>query len=373
MGDDPLRLRPRIVVAGGGMAGIETSLALADFTGGYAGVTVVDAARRFAVPATAAGTAFGIAPPVDLPLSQVVARTGATLRPSRLVAVDPRRRLAMLAGGELLVYDHLVIAVGGQRVARIPQALTFRGHIDVEALRGLVEGVVLHAERGGSTDLAVVIPPRCAWPLTGYEIALMAREHVVAVGQGARCEVRVLTAEDVPLAAFGPSAGGSVVQALRRAGVEIVTGAAVTSFDWGQIRSADGRVHPADRVVALPEMRGPAIEGLPSNDDGFILLRRRGPRGRRGRGPRGGGRRHLPLQGGWHRLPPGRRGRRRHRTRVGRGGGGPALHRGARQARRQPGGALAGPQGPRALPRPVPGRAGPAPRSGYPLRPSSAR
>ena len=271
MGDDPLRLRPRIVVAGGGMAGIETSLALADFTGGYAGVTVVDAARRFAVPATAAGSAFGIAPPVNLPLSQVVARTGATLRPSHLVAVDPRRHLAMLAGGELLVYDHLVIAVGGSRLVQIPQALTFRGHIDVEALRGLVEGVVLNAERGGTTDLAVVIPPRCSWPLTGYEIALMAREHLVAAGQGARCEVRVLTAEEVPLAAFGPSASASVVQALRRAGVEIVTGAAVTSFDWGQIRSADGRLHPADRVVALPEMRGPAIDGLPANDDGFIL------------------------------------------------------------------------------------------------------
>lgn len=270
MGDDPLRLRPRIVVAGGGMAGIETSLALADFTGGYAGVTVVDAARRFAVPATAAGSAFGIAPPVDLPLSQVVARAGATLRPSRLAAVDPRRRLAMLAGGELLVYDHLVIAVGGNRVARIPQALTFRGHVDVEALRGLVEGIVLHAERGGTTDLAVVIPPDCAWPLTGYEIALMAREHLVAAGQGARCEVRVLTAEDIPLAGFGAPASAAVVQALLRAMIEIVTGAAVTSFDWGQIRSADGRVHPADRVIALPEMRGPAIEGLPVDDRGFI-------------------------------------------------------------------------------------------------------
>ena len=92
------------------MAGIETSLALADFTGGYAGVTVVDAARRFAVPATAAGSAFGIAPPVDLPSRRSW--------PARARRCAPRAWWRWIRGGasrcwpgELLVYDHLVIAV----------------------------------------------------------------------------------------------------------------------------------------------------------------------------------------------------------------------------------------------------------------------
>jgi len=161
---------------------MEAVLAVEAVADGLAHVTVVDPGLRFALPATATGRAFGIAPPIDAPLRHIVGLTGATFRQSRLVAVDPRRRLVMLAGGELLVFDHLVIAVGGRAVAHLSSALTFRGHADADALGDLVRGMVAHAERGGAGDLAVVIPPGCGWPLAGYEIALMAREHLVEAG-----------------------------------------------------------------------------------------------------------------------------------------------------------------------------------------------
>ncbi len=134
-----------IVVAGAGIAGIETALALRAFAGDRAAVTVVDSGRMFAIPATATGTAFGIIPSVDVPLSCVVARTRAALRRSHMVAVDSRRRLAMLAGGELLRFENLVIAVGAP--PHLPDALTFRGHPDVDELRSLVEDTETDADR----------------------------------------------------------------------------------------------------------------------------------------------------------------------------------------------------------------------------------
>lgn len=263
--------RPRVVVAGGGMAGIEAALALDAFMGEGAKVTMVDASGRFAVPATAAGRAFGIAPAVDVPLSRLLAGTHVTLRPARLAAVDGGRQLAMLAGGELLGYEHLIIAVGGRAVAPLGEALTFRGHADAHELRALVDGVADHAERGAHTDIVVTIPRGCGWPLAGYDIALMAREHLVAQGHGERCRLRVVTAEESPLDMFGPAASESVVQTLGRAGVEITTGCEVTAFAWGLLTTSDGRMLPADRVVSLPVMRGPRIEGLPMDDDGFVL------------------------------------------------------------------------------------------------------
>jgi sulfide:quinone oxidoreductase len=266
----------RVVIAGAGMAGIETALALREFTGGRANVTVIDPGRRFAIHASATGSAFGIPPSVDLPLARVVSRTGAALRKSHLVAVDGGRRLAMLAGGELLRYDHLVVAVGPRTRASIPEALTFRGHDDVEELRGLVGGVVAHAERGGDTDLVVVIPPDCGWPLAGYEIALMTREHLVAAGHGGSTRVAVVTSEAVPLSTFGPLAGGAVVRKLRRMDIEIVTGAEVTSLDWGRLTLADGSTRPVDRVVALPVTEGPALSGLPSDEHGFVICAEEG-------------------------------------------------------------------------------------------------
>lgn len=260
----------QVVVAGGGMAGIEAALALREFAGDRAAVTVVDPGRRFAIPASATGSAFGISPAVDASLARVVARTGAALRRSHLVAVDGHRRLAMLAGGELLRYDDLVVAVGPRLAPAIPEALNFRGHADVEELRSLVEAVVAHSERGGDADVVVVIPEGCGWPLAGYEIAVMTREHLIAGGHGDRCRVAVVTAEDVPLAGFGPLAGGAVVGKLRKTGIEIVTGTEVDDFDWGRLRMTDGTTRPADRVVALPVSRGPGLAGLPMDGEGFV-------------------------------------------------------------------------------------------------------
>ena len=262
--------RARVLVAGAGMAGLEAALALDGFLGDDARVTVVDARGRFAVPATAAGRAFGIDPAVDVPLARLLSGTRIALRHARIVAVDPRRRLAMLAGGELLAYDDLVVALGARGEPPLGEALTFRGHADAQELRGLVDGVAEHADRGASTDLVVVIPRGCGWPLVGYDIALMAREHLVAKGHGDRCRVRVVTAEDVPLADLGPEAGGSVTQTLARAGVGIVTSADVTGFAWGLLRAADGRTFDADRIIALPVTRGPALEGLPMDPQGFV-------------------------------------------------------------------------------------------------------
>jgi len=270
MVETPPTPHAQVVVAGAGMAGIEAALALREFAGERAAVTVVDPGRRFAIPASATGSAFGIPPAVDVSLTRIVARTGATLRRSHLVAVDARRQLAMLAGGELLRYDDLIVAIGPRLAPGIPEALTFRGHPDVDELRSLVDAVVSHAERGGDTDVVIIIPDGCGWPLAGYEIALMAREHLLAAGHGDLCRVAVVTAEDVPLSCFGPLAGAAAVGKLRRTGIEIATGARVTEFDWGRLVLGDGTTRAADRVVSLPVMRGPALGGLPMDPEGFV-------------------------------------------------------------------------------------------------------
>lgn len=267
----------RVLVAGGGLAGIEAALALRDLAGDRAAVTVIDPRPRFQVPSTAAARAFGMGWSIDQPMTVVAERAGARLRSGRLVAIDGPRRIAMLAGGELMPYDRLVVAVGGRPRDCVADALTFRGHADVVELRDLVDGIADAGGRGARTDLAVVVPPRCAWPLTAYEIALMAHDHLAAAGVRDACSIRVVTAEERPLAAFAGAAGDRVLRTLARAGVFVRAGAAVRAFQWGRLELEDGEALPADRVVALPRLDGPAIEGLPCDEDGFVLC---GPEGR---------------------------------------------------------------------------------------------
>jgi hypothetical protein len=97
------------------MAGLEAALAIAAYGGERASVEVIDPGQRFRIPATATGRAFGVGAGLDVRLPALVARTGATLRPGRLVAVDAPRHVAMLAGGQLM---NLRQALGGRRRAR---------------------------------------------------------------------------------------------------------------------------------------------------------------------------------------------------------------------------------------------------------------
>lgn len=262
----------RALIVGGGVAGIETALALRAFVPEEAGleVEIVDPGLRFRVAATATGRAFGVGSDIDAPLATIVSRAGAVHRRARLAAVDAGRRLAMLAGGELLTYDALVVAVGARPEPFLSEALTFTGHADADHVRILVDGIVAAARRGVVTDLAVVVPPGCRWSLAAYELALMTRDRLVGASAGHAARITVVTAEPSPLAVFGAAATEGVRRALLRASIEIVAGAEVLDWRWGRLELEGREPVAADRVISLPVLRGPAIEGLPADEHGFL-------------------------------------------------------------------------------------------------------
>jgi sulfide:quinone oxidoreductase len=262
--------RARVVVAGAGMAGIEAALALRAFAGERATVELIDPGRRFRLAATAVGQAFGMGSGVDLPLGTVAARAGASLRPGRLAAVDAPRHVAMLAGGELLTYDRLLIAVGARAEAFLPEALTFTGHREAGDVRRLIEDIADASARGGQTDLAIVVPAGCGWPLAAYELALLARAQLRERGGEGETRITVVTAEDTPLAVFGPEASAAMAGELRAAGIAVRTGSIARDWRWGRLELAGGEPLAVDRLIALPVLRGPAIEGLPADGHGFV-------------------------------------------------------------------------------------------------------
>jgi sulfide:quinone oxidoreductase len=262
--------RARVVIAGGGIAGMEAALALREFAGERARVEIIDPAPSFTMPATAPGRVVDLVAGGELPLDRVAEWAGATLHPARLAAVDPGRHLAMLAGGELLTYDVLVVATGARAEPYIPDAITFTGHADVAKVRSLVDGIAHAAARGGRTDLAIVVPPGSAWPLAAYELAVLIREHLVGLGHDSPGRTLVVTAEDGPLAVFGPEASDAVGRWVDEAGVEVLTGAVVRSWRWGRIELAGGEPLQADRMIALPVLRGPRLPELPTDAEGFV-------------------------------------------------------------------------------------------------------
>jgi sulfide:quinone oxidoreductase len=73
--------------------------------------------------------------------------------------------------------------------------------------------------------------------------------------------VKVVTAEERPLAAFGTVVSKAVEDLLRDNGVALVTGADADAGDLG-----------VERLVAMPRLEGRAIDGVPQDDHGFIAV-----------------------------------------------------------------------------------------------------
>jgi sulfide:quinone oxidoreductase len=126
-------------------------------------------------------------------------------------------------------------------------------------------------EGGYTHSLAVVVPAPMCWPLPAYELALMASER--AWDMQTDLSVTVLTPERSPLAIFGNDVSLALSRLLAERKIEVVTSACceVTAARTIQIDQS-GRSLQADRIIALPELRGPAIIGLPSDNNGFIPI-----------------------------------------------------------------------------------------------------
>jgi sulfide:quinone oxidoreductase len=83
--------------------------------------------------------------------------------------------------------------------------------------------------------------------------------------------VTVITAEPAPLAVFGAAASRAVGERLRTARIETIASAAaeVPSGREVLIRPGDRRLQ-VDRVIALPELKGVPLPGIPVSEGGFI-------------------------------------------------------------------------------------------------------
>jgi sulfide:quinone oxidoreductase len=259
--NDPLE----VLIAGGGVAGLEAAFALREFAGDRVALSILAPTDEFVYRPMSVGEPFSSGCAEHYPLAKLAEAAGATLVRDALVQVDVSNQQVRTAGGTELSYDALVVCLGATVHKRYDHATNVDdAHMD-ELLHGLVQDI----EGGYTHSLAFVVPAPMPWPLPAYELALMASER--AWDMQTDLSVTVLTPEKSPLASFGPDVSLALSHLLAERKIEVVTSAYCEVPEAGTIRvHPSGRSLQADRIVALPELRGPAIIGLPSNNDGFI-------------------------------------------------------------------------------------------------------
>ena len=260
-----------VVIAGGGIAALEATMALRDLAEDRVRITLVAPERDFELKALRTAEPFSRDHVPHYPLSDIAARFDAELRVGAVAGVDAGRHVARLTDGTELAYDALVLAVGARARAAYEHVLTFGGDSRTEILNALLADLEEHYTR----SVAFVVPPGVGWPLPLYELALMTAQQVHGMGiDDARFEF--VTPETAPLAIFGEQASRAVAALLEEAGVAF-HGNAYAEVDRGRITMRPGQQRvEAERIVALPTLEGPGILGVPRDDHGFIPIDDRG-------------------------------------------------------------------------------------------------
>lgn len=299
---------PRVVVLGCGFAGAAVASALeVAARRRRVDVTVVDPGgvlvRTPAMGALAAGR-VGLGPGVCTPLHVLAPR--ARHVPARATRVDTAARTVAVslvagAGERELAYDHLVVTVGGawedRRVAgAAAHALGFRGVGDaLELRRRVLTGLALASScadpdrRRRHATVAIV-----GGGLAGVSAAAAAADLQAAASRawdpGLADVARVVLSEVKPrlVAGFPRDLCDAVESSLAHAGVEVVTGDAVTEVTPATVTRKSGAVVEADtivwtagaraapivdtlldaerssggRLVVTPQLQVPAVEGV---------------------------------------------------------------------------------------------------------------
>ena len=245
-----------VLIAGGGIAGVEAALGLRELAGDRVSVTFVSPQAEL-VHQRLGDAAFTLGDLHRHPFATVVERLGATLVTDEVVGVDPVAQTVRTRASGDLSYDVLLAATGARRALALDRAVPYGGPMDVPG----VERVLDLVRRGDAERVAVVVPPAAAWSLPAYEVALRAA--------GGRGRPVVVTPEERPVDVFGPEASAAVTEELERAGVQVVHGI-VADTEPGELFLVQGGSVSADSVIALPYVRGPRIEGLPADRDGFL-------------------------------------------------------------------------------------------------------
>jgi sulfide:quinone oxidoreductase len=262
---------PSVVVVGGGVAALETLLALRDLVGDRAAITLVAPDAAFTYRPMKVAEPFALGHAAEYDLATIAADLDATFVRDKVAEIRPDDNEVRCESGATITYDHLVLATGAKAGPAFRHAITF-GDDPAEAR---LHGMLTDLDQGYARRIAFVVPGETTWTLPLYEIALMTARQAWSMGME---DIRftLVTPEERPLGMFGAAASTALGELLAGHGIEFV-GASYPSVGHGYvIADPGGRRIDVDRVVALPRLDGPDLAGVPVDAAGFIPVDRHG-------------------------------------------------------------------------------------------------
>ena len=257
----------RVVIAGGGVAGIEAALALRVLAGERCEIEMYSPEADLAYRPGAVGQPFEVGEIARHDLGELCGRIDVVFHLDSIGAVDVEAKTAKTESGYDIDFDYLIAATGAEPSNPVPGAAPFfGGGVDSEA-----HATIDRLLAGEIESLALTAPTAASWDLPAYELALLAESRLPEALRG---EVRILivTAEDLPLGVFGRAVSAAVGDLLEERGIETVLNTHAIEFDGTHLHTIPAGKIPVEAAITLPRLVGRPVDGLPCDDEGFIPI-----------------------------------------------------------------------------------------------------
>jgi NADH dehydrogenase len=266
---------PEVLIIGGGFAGIS---ALEVLGRARVRVTLVDRNiySTFQPLLYQVATAGLTAADVAYPLWSATGRRGARFRKGELAALDLGQRVAVLASGEKLSYDYLIVATGVSAAfygvdGAAEHSLSLYTRRDAITLRNQLMAALEKRNEGltdPELDITVVGGGATGVELAGTlaELRNVALPAVFPEIDRAMLRVRLIEMSPALLAPYHDSLRQYARRQLEERGVDVLLDTAIKEVRAGSVLLADGSEHRSDLTVWAAGISGPDAawsSGLP--------------------------------------------------------------------------------------------------------------
>lgn len=255
-----------MLIAGAGPAGLEAAAALAAMAGDRVAITVLAPEAEVTLDACPLAGAFAGSPPARYRVGELLGDIGAEHVVDAFRWLDAPEQVIHTRSGRQLSYDSLLLALGARRRRAFAHALT----LDRRRLGEQLASLRTEVQQGAVGSVALIAGAAWGWMLPLYELALLLAHH--AQEHSRSLTVTIVTPEEAPLASFGEAASAAVAEVLAREGIATITSASCQVREPGAVvlRHNLNRV-TSDRIIALPQIYGPATAGVPKRARGGFL------------------------------------------------------------------------------------------------------
>ncbi len=281
--------RPKVLVLGGGFAGMETATYLAHAAPDKADITVVSQEDEFLFRPNTIYIPFGLDPKkLKFPLGPALGKKHMGFVHGVVRDVDLDRRLVGIekreGGTAELAYDYLVLSLGARmRPTEVPgleqYAHTPWTPAEMARLGEGFQSLVDRGRAGERTKALFLIPPqnKCSGPL--YELVLMFDTWLRRKHARDWITLSYTTFESTFIQAFGPKVHGVVAEEFKRRGIDGHNEWVVDRVEDSRVFFKNGEEKAFDLLASFPPYIGnPPPGDFPVDDRGFLLTEDLGSR-----------------------------------------------------------------------------------------------